>query len=75
MLLHVLRVGPDTCFNESNLRVLPQFMLDLEPDITLVIDLIHKLHQGAQLKQLIAHLILHLGQKMEEIIAIYLGIR
>ncbi len=46
-------------------------MLDLEPDITLVIDLIHKLHQGPKLKQLIAHLILHLGQKMEEIIAIY----
>jgi len=74
VLLHILSVSPDSSFDESYLGILSKFVLNLKPNIALVIDFIHKFRQGAEFKKLIAHLIFHLSKKMKEIIAINLGV-
>jgi hypothetical protein len=51
-----------------------QFMLNLKPNIALVIDLIHKFDQRSFFQELVAHLIFDMRDEMKEIIGIYLWI-
>lgn len=45
VVLHFLSVSPYSGFDEPNLRLLVQLMLNLEPNIALVVDLVHELDQ------------------------------
>lgn len=71
VILHFLSVGPHSSLDEPNLRLLVQLMLNLEPNIALVVDLVHEFDQRAHLEQFVAHLVLNVGQEVEEVISVY----
>ena len=51
-----------------------QFMLNLKPNIALMIDLINKFDQRSFFQKLVAHLVFYMRDEMKKIIGIYLWI-
>lgn len=74
VIKHLLSVCPNSSLNEPYLCLLMQFMLNLKPNIALMIDLIHKFDQRSFFQKLVAHLVFYMRDEMEKIISIYLWI-
>ena len=74
VIKHLLSVCPNSSLYESYLCLLMQFMLNLKPNIALVIDLVHIFDQRSFFQELVAHLIFDMRDEMKEIIGIYLWI-
>lgn len=71
VVLHFLSVGPHSSLDEPNLRFLVQLVLNLEPNVAFVVDLVDELDQRAHLEEFVAHLVLDVGEEVEEVIGVY----
>ena len=66
-ILHLGCLAPKPTFYKPNLHVLVDLLLHHQPNVALMVQLIHELHQRTLPQQLVAHLILDVSDDAEEI--------
>lgn len=71
VVLHFLSVRPHSGLDEPDLGLLVQFVLDLKPNVALVVDLVDEFDQRARLEQFVAHLVFDVGEEVEEVVSVY----